>query len=290
MFNIRRAEKRKAKLRLALVGVGGAGKSRGAIMLALGMKKKFIIIDSERTSADLYADFGEFDVLELQRPFTPERYIQAVQQCEAAGYELIIIDSLSHAWAGEGGILDMQDAATNASKSKNSYMAWREVTPWHNNLINTILQSNCDIIATMRAKTHYEIVNENGKARPIKLGLAPIQREGIDYEFTVVLDIDKESKLYSSSKDRTQLFEGKHEKISKETGERLIDWLNDGKSQEEIEKEEVERIEKVMTTSTLDELRKEYAKAKQSYPHLELHFLKIANERKSIIENEVEIH
>jgi AAA domain len=287
MFTVRKAEKRKAKLRLALVGVGGSGKSIGAINIAIGMNKKFVVIDTENTSADLYASIGDFDVLELEKPYTPERYISAIQHCEKLGYGLIIIDSLSHAWSGEGGALDMHTKETEASRSKNSYMAWGKITPLHNRLINTMLQSACDIIVTMRAKTHYEIIDDGGRKRPVKLGLAPVQREGMDYEFTTVLDIDKDTHLYTCSKDRTQLFDGKHEKLSQETGKKLIEWLNDGKDVEQEQQEDVERIKKIMMSSTLEGLRKEYSSAKNKYPHLEKEFLKIANERKSVIESEI---
>lgn len=284
-FQIRPAERRQAKLRLALIGVSGSGKSRGAINIAAGLGGKFVIIDTERKSADLYAHLTEFDVLNLERPFTPEKYIQAIEYCEKQGYNTIIIDSLSHAWAGEGGLLDMQDAATQASKTKNSYTAWKEVTPWYNRLVDTILQSNAHIIATMRVKTHYEVVNDNGKARPIKVGLAPIQREGLDYEFTVVLDLDKDSKFYSSSKDRTQLFEGKHEQLTKETGERLLNWLNDGRSLKEIEDEEIEKLKSSMVMAmTVEKLNSEYRNAREKYPRLSDEFTKIGTQRKKEIE------
>ncbi|MBX4189696.1 ATP-binding protein [Candidatus Parcubacteria bacterium] len=288
-FQIRPAERKQAKLRLALIGVSGSGKTTGAIKIAVGMGKKFVLIDTERKSADLFSDLAKFDVLNLQKPYTPELYIEAIKHCEAQGYETIIIDSLSHAWAGEGGVLDMQDAATQSSKTKNSYTAWREVTPWHNKLIDAMLQSNAHIITTMRVKTHYEIVIENGKAKPIKIGLAPIQREGMDYEFTTVLDIDKDSHLYSSSKDRTKLFEGKHDVISEETGIRLIEWLNEGKSFSEVEAEEKAEIEKIkaeiIMAATMEKLKRDWNDAKRKYPSHSDEFTKIATQRRHELEN-----
>lgn len=284
MFQIRKAERRQAKLRLALTGVSGSGKSLGAINIAKGMGKKFIVIDTEHKSADLYADVTEFDVLNLDKPFTPEKYIQAINYCEEQGYEIIIIDSLSHAWAGEGGVLDMHEIATQASSSKNSYMAWKDVTPWQNKLVNTIIQSPAHIITTMRVKTHHDIVDINGKKKPIKIGLAPIQKEGLEYEFTVVLSLDKDSYLYTSSKDRTKIFEGKHEKLSVETGKRLIDWLMSGKSHEEVEQEEVKRFTDELTNcETLEVLRSTFKLAKEKYPKHFESFLKIANERSELI-------
>lgn len=291
MFEIRKAERRQAKLRLALCGVSGCGKSLGAINLAVGMGKRFIVIDTEHTSADLYADVADFDVLTLDKPYTPERYIDAIQTAEAKGYDVIIIDSLSHAWSGEGGVLDMQDAATQASKSKNSYTAWREVTPWHNKLINAILHSKAHIIATMRSKTHYEVMEINGKKTPVKIGLAPIQREGIDYEFTVVLDLDKDSHLYNSSKDRTRLFEGKHEKLTSETGKQIIDWLMCGKSQTEIYKQEIDRLKAEMViANNLESLRDVFRLARDKFPAMKEEFLQIADKRKLELETMNEVH
>lgn len=285
MFEIRKAERRQAKLRLALIGVSGSGKSLGAINLARGMGKRFVVIDTEQTSADLYADVADFDVLPLDKPFTPERYIAAIQHCEAMGYETIVIDSLSHAWSGEGGVLDMQDAATQASKSKNSYTAWREVTPWHNKLINAILHSPAHIIATMRSKTHYEVAEVNGKKVPVKMGMAPIQREGMDYEFTVVLDIDKDSHLYSASKDRTRLFEGNHGKLTIETGERLMNWLMSGKSTDEIETQEKDRYKaELLAAQNIDNIKQIINMACRKYPALKDEFVEIASKRKHELE------
>jgi hypothetical protein len=287
MFTIRQAERRQAKLRLALTGTSGSGKSLGAINLAAGMGKKFVVIDTEHRSADLYADVAKFDVLTLDKPFTPEKYIGAINYCEKQGYEIIVVDSLSHAWAGEGGALDMHDAATQASSSKNSYMAWKEITPWQNRLVNTIIQSSAHIIVTMRVKTHYDVVDVGGKKRPIKIGLSPIQKEGMEYEFTAVLSLDKDSYLYTSSKDRTQIFEGKHEKLSQETGKKIMDWLESGKSIEESEKEEIlELREKLIGCTTLELLRNAFKLAREKYPNESEGFLKIANERSELLKAE----
>lgn len=284
MFQIRKAERRQAKLRLALVGVSGSGKSLGAINLAKGMGGKFVVIDTEHKSADLYADVAEFDVLTLDKPFTPEKYIQAIHHCESQGYEIIVVDSLSHAWAGEGGALDMHDVATNASSSKNSYMAWKEITPWQNKLVNAIIQSPAHIITTMRVKTHYDVVDIGGKKKPIKIGLSPIQKEGLEYEFTCVLSLDKDSYLYTSSKDRTGIFEGKHEKLSEKIGKQIMEWLNSGKSIEEVEKDEVNNFTNNLNQcDTLEALRSIFKSAKERYPNHADEFLKIANERSQLL-------
>lgn len=285
-FEIRPAQRKLAKLRLALTGVAGSGKSRGAIMLAKGMSpdKKFVVIDTERRSADLYAHLANFDVLSLDKPYTPEKYIAAIHYCEEMDYDVIIIDSLTHAWAGEGGALEMHDKITQASTSKNSYMAWGKITPLQNRLIDSMLQSPSHIIVTMRSKTHYEVIDR----KPVKMSLAPIQREGMDYEFTVVLDIDKESKLYTASKDRTEIFEGKNEKISQETGMEIMEWLNCGLSDDELaseierqkQNEIVEIKNKLTFADSMEALRQEYNIGKRKYPDCETDFTALAQQRR----------
>lgn len=283
-FIIRKAERRQAKLRLALIGVSGSGKSLGAINIAKGMGGKFVVIDTEHGSADIYAKVADYDVLTLDKPFTPEKYINAIRACEDAGYTTIIIDSLSHAWAGEGGALDMHTVATQASASKNSYMAWKDVTPWHNKLVNTILQSPAHIITTMRVKTHYDLIDVNGKKKPVKIGLAPIQQGDMEYEFTVVLSIDKDSHLCTSSKDRTSIFENNHEALSPETGKRIMEWLNDGRSEKDVMHEEVQNItDKLNTSETLEALRALFKMAKDKYPAHSDEFTRIATERSQLL-------
>lgn len=221
-LQIHKAERKKSKLRCGLVGPAGSGKTYSALRLAKGLGSKIVVIDTENGSADLYANLCEYDVLPLEAPFTAEKYVQAIKMCEEANYDVIIIDSLTHAWAGEGGILDEQ--AKRASGGKNSYTAWRDVTPKHQALIEAMLQSSAHIIATMRAKTEYVLQENNGKMVPKKMGMAPVQREGMDYEFTVVFDVNYEHYV-EVSKDRTDLFKGKIFQITEKTGLELKDWL-----------------------------------------------------------------
>lgn len=224
----RKAERSKAKLRLGVCGPSGSGKTTAALLITKGLGGKTAFVDTEAGSGDLYASLFDYDILTLAAPFTPEKYIEAVRAAEEAGYDNIIIDSLSHAWAGDGGLLDQQGKW--ADKEKNSYTAWRHVTPSHNRLIDAMLQSRCHVIATMRSKVDYVLVtNERGKQEPKKVGLAPVQREGMDYEFTVVLDIDVDHDA-KASKDRTRLFADPLPfKVTEKTGSLLLDWLNSGK-------------------------------------------------------------
>jgi len=219
-----KAERKKSKLRLALAGPAGSGKTYSALLIAFGLGGKVAMIDTERGSGELYDYLGEYDVCTLEAPFTPEKYTEAIKEAEKV-YDVIIIDSLSHAWAGEGGLLDIHGHI--ADRSGNSWAAWRQVTPRHNELVEAMLQSKSHIIATMRSKMEYTQVEENGKKSIKKLGMNPIQRDGMEYEFTVFFDLDH-NHVATASKDRTSLFDGKFFKPSKETGKILLGWLENG--------------------------------------------------------------
>lgn len=224
-----KATKKQAKLRLAISGPSGSGKTMGALQVASGLGGKLALVDTEHGSASLYSGRFDFDVLELAPPFAPERFIEAIHGAAAAGYTALIIDSVSHEWDGAGGILDIHDKVTRAAKSGNSYTAWAEVTPRHNALLNAILRAPIHIICTLRSKTEYVLQDVGGKSVPRKLGMAPIQRAGFEYEFTTVLDLSIDNHLATATKDRTSLFDGATpEPLSRATGEKLLAWLNDG--------------------------------------------------------------
>jgi len=231
-----KAERKKAKLRLALCGPSGSGKTYSALLIAQGLAPggRIVLIDTENGSGELYSDMADYDIAALRPPYTPDRYIDLIRGAEKAGYDVLIVDSLSHAWAGEGGILDMHDKATLASKTQNSFTAWREVTPQHNALVETMLGSGLHLITTMRTKTAYDLVDDGaGKKKPVKIGLAPVQRDGLEYEFTAVLDLSVEGHIATASKDRTRLLDGKHFVPSPATGEQLREWLETGKDARE---------------------------------------------------------
>lgn len=222
-----RASRKKAKLRLALCAPSGGGKTFSALKVAMGLGGRIAMIDTENGSGELYAHLCEYDVCQIDPPFLPEKYVQAIRAAEKAGYATIIIDSLTHAWAGTGGLLEEVDKRKGRG---NDFTAWREITPMHNELVNAMLQSPCHIIGTMRTKTAYDMVKDEktGKIKPVKIGLAPIQRDGMEYEFTLVLDIDVDRHMATASKDRTSLFDGKYFIPSEETGKQLLAWLDDG--------------------------------------------------------------
>ena len=199
---MRKALRKQAKIKLALQGSSGSGKTYSALLLASGMTTwaKIALIDTENHSADLYAHLGEFNVLQLSKPFSPERYITAIETCEQAGMEVIIIDSITHEWEGSGGILDI-----HGNLPGNSFANWAKMTPRHNAFVQKILESPCHIICTIRTKTDYVLSEKNGKMVPEKVGMKGITRDGMDYEFTIVFDLDLKHNA-TTSKDRTGLF------------------------------------------------------------------------------------
>jgi hypothetical protein len=226
MSTIRKAERKRAKLRMGISAPSGAGKTYSALLLAFGLGGKVGLIDTEHGSGDLYAHLGEYDIISIEAPYSVSKYLSAIKEFEAAGYTTVIIDSLSHAWAGDGGLLDKQGKM--ADRGVNSFAAWRTITPDHNALVEAMLQSPMHIIATMRAKQEYILeTNDKGKQQPKKVGMAPVQREGMEYEFTVMLDIDMQH-IASASKDRTSLFDGQFFKVTSQTGETLLQWLETG--------------------------------------------------------------
>lgn len=239
-----KAVRKKSKLRLGLCAPSGAGKTYSALLLAKGLGGKIALIDTENGSASLYSHLVDFDVCNLEAPYTVDKYLKAIEYAENNGYNTIIIDSLSHCWAGEGGLLEQQGIASK--RTGNSYTAWRDITPLHNRLIDAIVNSKCHIIATMRSKVDYVLeINDKGKQTPKKVGLAPVQREGMDYEFTTVFDIDIDTHTAKSSKDRTGLFDDKIIKINEETGTLLNEWLNQGVDIPMITPEQEQKLEEL---------------------------------------------
>ena len=227
MSSFRKAERRKAKLRLAITGPAGSGKTYGALLIAQGLGGRIAMIDTENGSGDLYSNLCDYDILPLRAPYDIRKYISAIHEAENEGYDVIIIDSLSHAWSGEGGLLDVKEQLASNGKL-NSFTAWNKITPLQNKLIEAILTSKCHIIATIRSKIEYiQVLNERGKAEIKKVGLAPIQRPEIEYEFSVVMDLSTEH-IASVSKDRTSLFDGQNFMLSQEIGDKLLEYLNSG--------------------------------------------------------------
>jgi hypothetical protein len=259
-MEIRKAQRMKAKLRLGIAAPSGAGKTYSALLMAFGLGGKVGLIDTEHGSGDLYAHLGDYSVISIEAPYTVAKYTEAIRLFEEAGYSTIIIDSLSHAWAGDGGLLDKQGKM--ADRGTNSFAAWRTITPEHNSLVDAMLRSPAHIIATMRSKQDYVLeVNDKGKQTPKKVGLAPVQREGMEYEFTVMLDVDM-NHIASSSKDRTGLFDGRFFKISEATGKELLTWLETGEAGPDVDA----IVRGIRNSATLEILKSNWEAALQMLP------------------------
>lgn len=221
-MQLRQSQRQQVPIKLALKGASGTGKSMSALLLAKGLcngdLSKVAVIDTEN-SIELYSHIGNFNVLNLSQPFSPDRYIQAIETCENANMEIIIIDSISHCWH----YLLMLHGAIQGG---NSFTNWNKVTPLQNAFVQKISLSKCHIICTMRSKQDYLIQTQNGRTTIEKIGLKAIQRNEIEYEFTTVLDIDMNHQA-KATKDRTGLFMDKPELvITESTGKKILDWCN----------------------------------------------------------------
>ena len=220
-MHLQTASRKKAKIKMGLQGPSGSGKTMGALLTAYGICgdwSKIAVVDTENHSADLYAHIGTYNVLSLSAPFTPEKYIQAIEVCEKAGMDVVIIDSVTHEWEN---LIDY-----HSSLQGNSFTNWAKVTPRHNDFVQKILQSICHVICTVRTKQDYVLNEKNGKMVPEKVGLKSVQRDGMEYELTLVFDLDMKNHA-TASKDRTGLFFGKPEhKLSVETGKLIREWCN----------------------------------------------------------------
>lgn len=252
---LRKAERRKAKIRLGLSSVSGGGKTYTSLLIAFGLCgdwSRVAVIDTENNSADLYSHLGPFNTVSLEQPYSPERYVEAIKMCENAGMEVIIVDSITHEWEGVGGCLDIADKITQASTSKNSYTAWAKVTPRHQAFVSTMLLSKCHIIATVRRKQDYEMTKgSDGKVKIEKSGLKEVTRDGWEYELTVNLNLDTAHNA-TASKDRTGLFMDKPEFIPTiETGAMIRKWCEDGVDPVLEVQEYISRLEKC---NSVDEL------------------------------------
>jgi hypothetical protein len=229
-----KATRKKARLRLALTGPSGSGKTYSALLLAKGLGGRIAVIDTEHDSASLYAGLPgmpEFETLNLAPPFTPERFTQAITAAEDAGFNTVILDSITHEWNGSGGCLELVDEIARAKFKGNSWSAWSEINPRHRDFLDAMLRSPLHIIATMRSKTETAQTEENGRKKVVKLGMKSEQRDGFEYEMTVVLDLVHDGHFATATKDRTGLFMGSDPKpISEETGAQLLEWLEQGEA------------------------------------------------------------
>ena len=221
-----KAVKSSAKLRLAIAGPSGSGKTYTSLAIASHLGEEVALVDTEHGSASKYADLFSFDVATMSAPFAPDKYIRAIAEAAQAGYKVIILDSVSHAWNGNGGILSLVEEAGKRNKSSNSFAAWADVTPIQNRFIEAIVSSDIHIIATMRSKQEYvQERDSNNKTVIRKVGMAPVQRDGFEYEFDVFLDMDADNNAIVSKTRCPDLAGRVFAKPGADVAEILANWL-----------------------------------------------------------------
>lgn len=266
-LEIKKAVRSIAKLRLGLTGPSGSGKTYGALLIAKGIasrlkdgKGRIALIDSERGSASLYSDIVDFDTIILDQPYSPERYIEAMEMVEKAGYDICVVDSTTHEWNGSGGCLEINEVLANARYKGNTWSAWNETTPRHRAFLDKINQTSLHLIATMRSKM--ETVQEGGKVK--KLGMKSEQRDGTEYEFTTILELSHDGHYAVPGKDRTNLFKEPFV-ITESTGRVLVQWLNAGAVLKVDDKPNAFIVHRdaIMASKTMDELKTAFLAASQ---------------------------
>lgn len=228
-MQLQKATRKKSKLRLNISGPSGSGKTYSALLMAKGLVgnwDKIAVIDTENGSASLYEHLGDFQALDLQAPFTPERYIEAIDTCIKAGMECIIIDSTSHEWDGSGGCVEANEKLAQSKYRGNTWSAWSDTTPRHDSFVNKVLQSPVHIITCTRSKME-TVMTDDKKVK--KVGMKDIQRSGWEYELTVSLNLDRDTHTAIASKDRTELFDKATPfVITEATGKMIKDWCELG--------------------------------------------------------------
>jgi len=232
-MTFRKAERSAVWLKIGAQGPSGSGKTLGALALARALAAgvgngRVALVDTENASASLYADRFDFDTLNLEPPYTSARYLEALRLAVEAGYGAVVVDSLSHQWAGDGGILARKEAVD--ARGGNSFTNWGPFTKEHEAFKAALLALPVHVIATLRTKQDYVMeADSRGKQMPKKVGLAAIQREGMEYELSIMFELQMDHRA-ATSKDRTGLFAGELVDLTDAaTGKRLRAWLASGK-------------------------------------------------------------
>jgi len=273
---LKKATRKQVKLRLNISAPSGAGKTYSALRMAKGLCgdwEKVAVIDTENGSASLYSNLGEFNTIDLLPPFTPEKYIEAINTCVDAGMEVIIIDSSSHEW---NCLLEENEKLAQAKYRGNTWSAWSQTTPRHDRFVNTVLHCNAHIITCTRSKME-TVMTDDKKVK--KVGMKDVQREGWEYELTVSLNIDRDTHLAIPSKDRTNLFENSNPfLITEKTGEMIKDWCESGVSELQMGLNQMEIV------ATMDDLKAIWSKYKSLQTNKD--FVAMKDKRKKEIENE----
>ena len=239
-MQLKKATRKQVKLKLNISAPSGAGKTYSALRMAKGLVNdwdKVAVIDTENGSASLYSHLGDFNTIDLTPPFTPEKYIEAINTCVNAGMEAIIIDSSTHEWAC---LIEENELLAQSKFRGNTWSAWTQTTPRHDKFINAILHCPVHVITCTRSKME-TVMGDDKKVK--KVGMKDVQREGWEYELTISLNIDRDTHLAIPSKDRTNLYEGKNPfLITEETGKEIANWCNSGVSELQMGLNEMEIV------------------------------------------------
>lgn len=234
-MGFQKAKKEQIWAKILLNAPSGGGKTYSALRLATGIAKKcgsrVAAIDTENGRIRYYAEEFDFDDMQLSEPYSPEKYMTAIDEAVKAGYKVLVIDSLTHEW---NFCLDL----VNNMPGTNSYTKWKTVTPRHDAFKEKILQSPIYIIATVRGKDEYVLEDSNGKKVPKKVGLGYSQRDGLEFDYTVTLNLDQNTHRFSATKDNTHLFEDRYDVLTEEDGEAIYNWANSGDAPAKMPKAE----------------------------------------------------
>jgi hypothetical protein len=255
MANIgfKKAKREQIWIKVLGAGASGSGKTYSMLRLATGFAKKsggkIAAIDTENGRIRYYANEFDFDDLQLSAPYTPEKYIEAIESAVESGYTILIIDSITHEWD--------YCLEVHSKMPGNSYTNWSKITPRHDPFMEKILQSPLHIFATVRGKDEYVMEDKNGKQVPKKVGLGYKQRDNTEYNYTVTFNIDQQSHIADAMKDNTHLFENRYDVLTEKDGMALYDWANSGDApaQKPQPKTNVEQFKEIETV-IVDDLTK----------------------------------
>lgn len=231
-LQIRKAVREQVYTKIALMGASGSGKSYSALRLAVGMKNrldelnkgnaKILMANTEGSRGVYYANEFDYDIVDMEPPYSPESYIELIEDAVEAGYSILILDSVSPEWEGKGGCLELHSLAGGKVTD------WKDISPRHEKFLDAIEKSSIHIIATLKGKDQYEIdKDDKGKVSVKKLGLGTRQREGFEYRFTCTFSVDQATHSATAQKDNTHIFEGNiGEVLTEKYGAKIIDWAN----------------------------------------------------------------
>lgn len=220
----KKAVRKKLYLKLALIGPSGSGKTYTALRLGTGIGGTILLVNTEGDRGYIYANEFDYNIIDLAPPFTPEKYIEAIEYGEKNGCSVVILDSASHEWNGRGGLLETHDKMPG-----NSYTNWAKINPRHNEFVDKQLYAKCHIISCLRGKDQYAMEDdEKGSKKVKKLGMGPEQRVNYEYEMVTTFMLDQLTHVATVMKDNTHIFEGSYEVLTEEHGRLLKLWAENG--------------------------------------------------------------